>query len=93
MNVTAYHDGAGALQFTPNVINVPSISSTVSVTMVADATEGWSITGVASRPEVTWTNNTATLGVEEWTILLTANPTSQGGTSTLRISVGVRDER
>lgn len=93
MNITVTHDQAGAMYFVPDAVTVPSSTSTISITMVPPSGAGWTITGVSSRPEATWSSNTAVLGVGEYAISVDASDPSKSGTSTLRIAIGVRDER
>lgn len=92
MNVFVDHDAAGAMYFTPDIITIPT-GTTISVTMVPPSGEGWTITGVESRPAATWSSNTATLSVDGYDISITASNSSKSGSSHLRITAGVKGER
>jgi hypothetical protein len=92
MNVTVSKDASGATQFSPSTITVPTSTSTVSVTMVPPSGASWTIDSVRSYPEATWTSNTAVLGVNDWDITIEASESSQSGSSSLRVTVGVKED-
>lgn len=91
MNVIVNHDVAGAMYFTPDVITVPSGTS-ISITMVPPSGVNWTITAVQSRPEATWTSDTATLSLADYIIEITASDSSKSGSSHLRITAGVKED-
>lgn len=91
MNVTVTHDQAGTMIFVPDEITITQGTS-ISVTMVPPSGASWTITAVESRPEETWSNNTAVLTENLYYISIAASDPPQGGTSTLRISIGVKDD-
>ena len=90
MNVTVNHDAAGTMYFTPDNIQIPSGNS-VTVTMVPPSGASWTIVGVDSRPTATWTSNTAVLTVNDYTINIEASQSTKSGSSTLRVTMGVKE--
>lgn len=90
MNVTVTQDPTGAMIFVPDEVEITSGNS-ISVTMVPPTSAGWTVESVESRPEETWTDDTAVLVEGEYAISIEASDPEKSGTSNLRVTIGVKE--